>query len=193
MLNAYMGQRVRDLRTERGLTQTELAQRSGLADKRVVSQLELGRHTPSAATVEKLARGLGVEPGELFPKAKARSQREFEERELVAKIIAGTHRLLAELVRPAEVDPLRAEFIAGEVDGILADGLALRLLWDPEGRDPEKVPGVEALDVTLHYWAQYVLALLKGAREKEARSEEPDENRLAGLNLIIDSFERRVA
>lgn len=60
-----MGKRVRDLREEQGLTITDLANRAGLT-RNAVSRIELGRRTPGSTTVEKLARGLGVEPGDLY-------------------------------------------------------------------------------------------------------------------------------
>src|SRR5919107_746473 len=64
------GRRVRELREERELTIRELARRSGLTPNGV-SRIELGQRVPSSASVEKLARGLGVEPGELFAEAEA--------------------------------------------------------------------------------------------------------------------------
>jgi transcriptional regulator with XRE-family HTH domain len=60
-----IGRRIRELREERDLSGTELARRSGLT-RNSVSRIELGHHMPSAATIEKLARGLDVDPGELF-------------------------------------------------------------------------------------------------------------------------------
>lgn len=55
------GYRLRRLREEAGLTQIQLAARAGLSHE-AVSRLELGRAAPLAATVEKLARALGVAP-----------------------------------------------------------------------------------------------------------------------------------
>jgi transcriptional regulator with XRE-family HTH domain len=60
-----IGNRVRELRQVRGLTQRELGRRAGLSHG-AVSHLELGIRMPAAATVEKIARALGVEPGELY-------------------------------------------------------------------------------------------------------------------------------
>lgn len=193
MLNVFIGQRVRELRKERGLTQAELADRAGLSDKRVISQMELGNHTPSAFSIEKLARALGVEAGDLFPKDLARSQQEREQRVLVAKLIAQMREVLAELVPPEEVHPSRAEYIAKLVDNIFVDGMALHGRWDPHSLGYDKVPGLKDYDAALTDWLNYALELLKEAREKEARAEDPNRSRVAGLTLIIDSLERRVA
>jgi transcriptional regulator with XRE-family HTH domain len=57
---------VRRLRQERGWTQTELAFYSGLAPS-VISQIETGKRDPSASTLRKLAKALGVEVRDLFP------------------------------------------------------------------------------------------------------------------------------
>jgi transcriptional regulator with XRE-family HTH domain len=62
-----IGQEVRRRRGELGLTGAELAARSGLSPG-AISQIENGKRTPSSTTVMKLARGLGVEVGELYPK-----------------------------------------------------------------------------------------------------------------------------
>jgi transcriptional regulator with XRE-family HTH domain len=62
-----IGQEVRRRRDELGLTGAELAARSGLSPG-AISQIENGKRTPSSTTVMKLAQGLGVEVGELYPK-----------------------------------------------------------------------------------------------------------------------------
>lgn len=60
------------LRTLRGLTQAELAARSGLSDV-YVRQIERGERDISIGSLEKLASGLGCDPGELLgsPRGKA--------------------------------------------------------------------------------------------------------------------------
>lgn len=62
---------VKRLRQEREWNQTELAYHAGLAPS-VISQIENGKRDPSARTLRKLADALGVEVGDLFPKAQAR-------------------------------------------------------------------------------------------------------------------------
>ncbi len=67
---AYMidlGQRLRRLREERGLTQERLAQRASVATD-MISRLENGRYTsPGLRTLLRVARGLGVSPVQLLP------------------------------------------------------------------------------------------------------------------------------
>jgi transcriptional regulator with XRE-family HTH domain len=50
---------LRRLRTKRGLSQQRLAERSGLS-REYVARLETGQHNPSLATLQKLAKALGV-------------------------------------------------------------------------------------------------------------------------------------
>jgi transcriptional regulator with XRE-family HTH domain len=61
-----IGREVRRRREELGLTGVQLAARSGLSPG-AISQIENGKRTPSSTTVMKLAQGLGVEVGELYP------------------------------------------------------------------------------------------------------------------------------
>ena len=60
-----VGDRVRDLRKERGWLQQELADRAGVS-MQTVSNLETGRHVPGIATLSKIAGALGVGLGELL-------------------------------------------------------------------------------------------------------------------------------
>ena len=60
-----MGQRIRELREERELTVRALSDRTGLAENSI-ARIERGERMPGAASVEAIARGLGVSPGELF-------------------------------------------------------------------------------------------------------------------------------
>jgi len=62
-----IGEEVRRQREELGLTGAQLAERAGLAPS-AVSQIETGRRVPSSASVVKLAEGLGVDVGDLYPK-----------------------------------------------------------------------------------------------------------------------------
>jgi transcriptional regulator with XRE-family HTH domain len=59
--------RVRELRIERGLSQAKLAARAGI-DPSTVNQIETGKRSPSANSLNKLARALEVEVADLFPK-----------------------------------------------------------------------------------------------------------------------------
>ena len=51
-----------------GLTQAELAEKSGVSQPHI-SQLESGTWEPRLATIMQLARALGIEPGALLPPA----------------------------------------------------------------------------------------------------------------------------
>jgi transcriptional regulator with XRE-family HTH domain len=62
------GQALRDLRTERGLSQERLAQLSGL-DRTYVSGIERGERNPSLTNLLKLAATLGVPLSELAIRA----------------------------------------------------------------------------------------------------------------------------
>ena len=64
----HASRRIRKLRKERGLTQEQLAERAGLPQS-YISRLENGEHSPTAKTIEKLARGLGVPAKEIDPSA----------------------------------------------------------------------------------------------------------------------------
>lgn len=55
-----VGQAVRRLRTERGLTQEQLAEAAGL-HPRYVSDVERGQRNLGVVNVERLARALGVD------------------------------------------------------------------------------------------------------------------------------------
>ena len=62
--------RVRELRIERGLSQAKLAARAGI-DPSTVNQIETGKRSPSANSLNKLAAALGVEVVDLFPKGQS--------------------------------------------------------------------------------------------------------------------------
>lgn len=60
------GERLRDLRHERGWTSQEaFAHHTGL-DRTYISGIERGRRNPTLDVIIKLARGLGVTPSELL-------------------------------------------------------------------------------------------------------------------------------
>jgi len=62
---AKLGERVRQLRLDRDLSLTDLAKRSKLV-KGYISTLESGKGNPTALTLLKVAKGLGVTVGDLF-------------------------------------------------------------------------------------------------------------------------------
>jgi len=66
-----IGRRIKELREEQNLTQEDLARRMK-THPQSVWRYEAGTRVPNAPKIEEIARALGVEPGELFPKAIAR-------------------------------------------------------------------------------------------------------------------------
>lgn len=64
-LRARFGDRIRELRQQRGLSQEDLAERSGL-HRTQIGFVERAERSPRLDTIEKLARGLGVSLAELF-------------------------------------------------------------------------------------------------------------------------------
>lgn len=58
------GQRVREVRTEKDLTQEAVAEAAGLHPT-FISNVERGYRVPTVPTMLRLAAGLGVEPGRL--------------------------------------------------------------------------------------------------------------------------------
>jgi transcriptional regulator with XRE-family HTH domain len=65
-----VGQEVKRLREARGWIQAKLAVEAGMAPS-AVNQIENGKRSPSASSLNKLALALGVEVVDLFPKAQA--------------------------------------------------------------------------------------------------------------------------
>ncbi len=59
-----IGERLKDLRIRRALTQEELAAAAGIG-KNTVNRLERDLPQPRPPTLRKLARALGVDPAEL--------------------------------------------------------------------------------------------------------------------------------
>ncbi|MCZ7679569.1 MAG: helix-turn-helix domain-containing protein [Sandaracinaceae bacterium] len=54
-----LGKRIRELRLAAGLTQAELARRTGI-HRPNIARVEAGRHTPSLETLARLAQAIGV-------------------------------------------------------------------------------------------------------------------------------------
>ncbi|MEX2175590.1 MAG: helix-turn-helix transcriptional regulator [Pirellulaceae bacterium] len=64
----FISKRIRDARVAAGLNQTALADKAGLTQSHI-SRLENGDHSPSQATIRKIAAALGMEASELDPSA----------------------------------------------------------------------------------------------------------------------------
>jgi transcriptional regulator with XRE-family HTH domain len=63
-----LGEAIRELRTERELSQEELGLRSGV-HRNYIGGVERAERQPSALTVARLADALGVKPSEVFKRA----------------------------------------------------------------------------------------------------------------------------
>ncbi len=70
---AALGRAVQAIRTEHGISQTELAEATGFMQS-WISQVERGRRNPSWNNVARLADGLGVSVSELTARAEALAQ-----------------------------------------------------------------------------------------------------------------------
>jgi transcriptional regulator with XRE-family HTH domain len=64
-LQVLLGRRVRELRTQAGITQAVLAERIGVSPE-FLSRMEWGSESPSFHTLHNLAESLGVTPKDLL-------------------------------------------------------------------------------------------------------------------------------
>ena len=60
----YIGDRLKDLRIRRALTQQELADRASVSSN-AINRIELNKAEPHMSTLRKLAKALDVDPTEL--------------------------------------------------------------------------------------------------------------------------------
>lgn len=60
-----LGQNLRRIRTEKGISQGDIVRTLGMP-KSFVSSIENGRTNPTLATISKLAKAIGVSVGELM-------------------------------------------------------------------------------------------------------------------------------
>ena len=65
-IKLVVGQRVRALRTERGLSQEELGFKSGL-HRNYIGGIERGERNVAVVNLARLAKALGVRPRDLLP------------------------------------------------------------------------------------------------------------------------------
>ena len=65
MITVDFGNRIRELRTETGLSQEKFALKIGM-DRTYYASVEAGRRNISLINIEKIAKGLGVSLSELF-------------------------------------------------------------------------------------------------------------------------------
>ena len=64
------GQRLRELRAEHGISQDQLACKTGVHST-AIGRLERGAREPRLTTIQRLARGIGVRPGALLDEREA--------------------------------------------------------------------------------------------------------------------------
>ena len=62
----FVGEKIKELRKAAKLTQSQLEEKTGLPQSHI-SRLENGEHSPSFATLEKIANALGIPVSEIDP------------------------------------------------------------------------------------------------------------------------------
>jgi transcriptional regulator with XRE-family HTH domain len=154
-----LGDRIRDLRWDARLTQTELARRVGI-HKNSMSEIERGIATPRVETLRRIANALGVTMDELYEEPSLKAGAPEEGRpgllERTAYLLREQDRLYAEDARRAlETGKSQADFAHAEnramthllntEHDVLAAAYieAVRTLMNlqenlPEQRDPER-------------------------------------------------------
>ena len=65
MITAKIGNRIRELRTQTGLSQEKFAQKIGM-DSTYFASVELGKRNISIVNIEKISNGLEISLSELF-------------------------------------------------------------------------------------------------------------------------------
>lgn len=65
MIQKNVGERIRELRVQTGLSQEKFALKIGM-DRTYFASVELGKRNISIVNLEKIAKGLGVSLSELF-------------------------------------------------------------------------------------------------------------------------------
>ena len=65
MITQKIGARIRELRTQLGISQEKFAMKIGM-DRTYFASVELGKRNVSIGNIEKIANGLGVSLSELF-------------------------------------------------------------------------------------------------------------------------------
>ena len=65
MITRKIGTRIRELRTQLGISQEKFAMKIGM-DRTYFASVELGKRNVSIVNIEKIANGLGVSLSELF-------------------------------------------------------------------------------------------------------------------------------
>jgi len=66
-LEETFGKIVKNIRCQKGLSQDELSEKTGL-DRTFISQIENGQRNPSLSTILKISEGLNIKPSALISK-----------------------------------------------------------------------------------------------------------------------------
>lgn len=106
-----VGAEIRRLRRARGWTGAQLAVYAGMAPS-AISQIETGRRSPNAGSLEKIAKALKVEVVDLFPKEQAPLPEMQEYAELLKEKGFPSKQIAAWLAQ----DERDKEFIAREIE-----------------------------------------------------------------------------
>lgn len=92
------GREVRRRRNALGLTSEQLAERADLSTNYLIT-IELGKRDPSLSTIESIARGLGVPPGELLGGVKSLNPAGLEAASLFDSVPADLRQGVLHLLR----------------------------------------------------------------------------------------------
>lgn len=92
----FVGDRIRDLRKQKGLSQEDLGWKAGLHNT-YVGAVERGEKNCSIETLEKIAKALEIEIRELFPQGSERTAREMK-----SFLIKHMDKLSPSILRPLE-------------------------------------------------------------------------------------------
>lgn len=65
-MKEQLGTRIKELRTEKGMTQTDFARKIGYKHPSIISEIESGKKGISAEKLPQIAKVLGVEINSLF-------------------------------------------------------------------------------------------------------------------------------
>lgn len=125
-LNSRLAARLRGLRADRGLTLDGLAERAGVS-RSMISLVERGESSPTAAVLDRLAAGLGVTLASLFAEeARADASPVARRADQVAWRDPGTGYVRRNLSPPGFPSPMEL------VEIVLPPGA--RVAYDPAGR-----------------------------------------------------------
>jgi tetratricopeptide (TPR) repeat protein len=137
--NGGLGERLRTLRVNAGLTQTDLA--GERFSKEYVSQIERGKTRPTQETIEWLAQRLGVDPGFLASGVSADERGRIETALARAEALSQNHEYPDSLAEFEKIRPAVLGIASPELEVRALAGEAWALM-----RTGEVKPAIELLD-----------------------------------------------